>query len=160
MLSLTSECCSVSSEHHWITWPSCINNIYNKNLKLPANNDNLCITRESETTGIRLNMCLCEKAGSDQRAGVVFNNIAKIYTFKLVAYSLVVCSAQTLLLVQTHKYTGMCALGFTMSIFQLMIEFCDWQKLCFLISMQWPFLIYRTFMEIHLPNLKNLMARW
>lgn len=55
----------------------------------------------------------------------MFNNNAKVYTFKLVTYSLVVCctSAQTLLLVQTHKYTVMCALGFTMSIFQLMFEF-------------------------------------
>lgn len=75
--------------------------------------------RQQESVGVsnwkanrKMYLCLCETAGSDQRAGV--SNIAQVHTFKLVTYSLVACctSAQALLLMQTHKYTGMCALGF------------------------------------------------
>lgn len=132
MISVTSECCSVSSEHHWITWPSCIKNIYNKSLKLPANKDNLCITTESETTGIRWSVHLKSKQKNapvflcDQRA-VVFNNTAKVYTFKLVTYNLVVCctSAQTLLLVQTQIYRYVCTGVYHVHISVYVQIFCD-----------------------------------
>jgi len=44
--------------------------------------------RQQESVGVTLkNTCLCEKAGSDQSADLC-HNITKVYTFKLLTYSL------------------------------------------------------------------------